>query len=82
MAEIRVERKQGAGKWLWIVLLLVVIIAVAAYLWQAGYINLGGGASNIVEVVSSSVTERAVIAGGFNGEKCCRWHSSWQYILK
>ena len=41
MAEIRVERKQGAGKWLWIVLLLVVLIAVAAYLWQAGYINLG-----------------------------------------
>ena len=41
MAEIRVERKQGAGKWLWIVLLLVVLIAVAAYLWQTGYINLG-----------------------------------------
>jgi hypothetical protein len=41
MAEIRVERKQGAGKWLWIVLLLVVLLAVAAYLWQAGYINLG-----------------------------------------
>ena len=41
MAEIRVERKQGAGKWLWVVLLLVVLIAVAAYLWQAGYINLG-----------------------------------------
>ena len=41
MAEIRVERKQGAGKWLWIVLLLVVLIAVAAYLWQSGYINLG-----------------------------------------
>ena len=41
MAEIRVERKQGAGKWLWIVLLLVVLAVVAAYLWQAGYINLG-----------------------------------------
>jgi hypothetical protein len=41
MAEIRVERKQGTGKWLWIVLLLVVLIAIAAYLWQAGYINLG-----------------------------------------
>jgi hypothetical protein len=41
MAEIRVERKQGAGKWLWIVLLLVVLVAIGLYLWQAGYINLG-----------------------------------------
>jgi drug/metabolite transporter (DMT)-like permease len=41
MAEIRVERKQGAGKWLWILLLVIVLIAVAAYLWYAGYINLG-----------------------------------------
>ena len=28
MAEIRVERKQGTGKWLWIVLLLVVLIGI------------------------------------------------------
>jgi hypothetical protein len=41
MAEIRVERKQGAGKWLWVLLLLIVLVAVAAYLWYAGYINLG-----------------------------------------
>jgi hypothetical protein len=41
MAEIRVERKQGAGKWLWILLLVIAIVAVAAYLWYAGYINLG-----------------------------------------
>ena len=41
MAEIRVERKQGAGKWLWVLLLVVVLVAVAAYLWYAGYINLG-----------------------------------------
>ncbi len=41
MAEIRVERKQGAGKWLWVLLLVIVLIALAAYLWYAGYINLG-----------------------------------------
>jgi hypothetical protein len=41
MAEIRVERKQGAGKWLWVLLLVIVLVAVAAYLWYAGYINLG-----------------------------------------
>ena len=41
MAEIRVERKQGAGKWLWVLLLVIALIAVAAYLWYAGYLNLG-----------------------------------------
>lgn len=41
MAEIRVERKQGAGKWLWVLLLVIVLIAVVAYLWYSGYINLG-----------------------------------------
>lgn len=49
MAEIRVERKQGAGKWLWVVLLLIVLIAVAAYLWYAGYINLGSVTDTVTE---------------------------------
>lgn len=50
MAEIRVERKQGAGRWLWVLLLVVVLVALAAYLWYAGYINLG---------YTESVTEEA-----------------------
>ncbi len=41
MAEIRVERKQGAGKWLWVLLLVIALVALAAYLWYAGYLNLG-----------------------------------------
>ncbi len=49
MAEIRVERKQGAGKWLWIVLLLIVLIAIAAYLWYSGYLNLGSVNSSLME---------------------------------
>ena len=67
MAEIHVEKKRGPGAWVWVLVALILIAAVVFFLWQAGYINLGGGASNIVEDVSSSVTERAVIAGGFNG---------------
>ena len=49
MAEIRVERKQGAGKWLWVLLLVIALIAVAAYLWYAGYINLGYEAIEVEE---------------------------------
>ena len=41
MAEIHVEKKRGAGPWLWVVLLVVLVIAAAIYLWQAGYIQLG-----------------------------------------
>ena len=49
MAEIRVERKQGAGKWLWIVLLLIIVLAILAYLWYAGY--LGGGSAATTQVL-------------------------------
>ncbi len=48
MAEIRVERKQGAGKWLWIVLLLIVVLAILAYLWYAGYFGNGSTATTQV----------------------------------
>ena len=44
MAEIRVERKSGTGKWLWLVLLLVIVAAVVIYLWQAGM--LGGNTAD------------------------------------
>lgn len=43
MAEIHVEKKRGAGAWLWVVLLVVLVIAAAIYLWQAGYIQLSHG---------------------------------------
>jgi hypothetical protein len=60
MAEIHVEKKSGPGAWVWVLVALIVLAAVGFFLWQAGYINLGGGASNIVEEVS-------MIAGGFHG---------------
>ena len=50
MAEIRVERKQGAGKWLWIVLLLIVVLAILAYLWYAGYFG-GTSATDTTQVL-------------------------------
>ena len=52
MAEIRVERKSGSGKWLWLVLLLVVVAAIVIYLWQSGV--LGG------EAVSQQVLQQLV----------------------
>jgi hypothetical protein len=67
MAEIHVEKKRGPGAWVWVLVALIVLAAVAFFLWQAGYIDLGGGASNIVEEVSMSVTERTVTVGGING---------------
>ena len=60
MAEIHVEKKRGVGAWVWVLLLIVVLAVIAFFLWQAGYIDLGGGASNITEEISA-------IAGGFNG---------------
>ena len=56
MAEIRVERKQGAGRWLWLVLLVIVLIALAAYLWYAGYINLGFTGSTTEEAWRAIMT--------------------------
>ena len=62
MAEIHVEKKRGAGAWLWVVLLVVLLIAAAVYLWQAGYIQLSQGMGTV-----GTGTGFELSAGGIHG---------------
>ena len=65
MAEIHVERKRGVGVWVWVLLLVVLIVAAVAYLWYAGYLNLGGGPATGMNIVSEQLAVLGM--GGSNG---------------
>lgn len=66
MAEIHVERKRRVGAWVWVLLLVLLIVAAVAYLWYAGYINLG---SNPGTSMGAGITDHLAVitAGGLNG---------------